>query len=89
MHVEGCHVVRQTLQSAITVGGHGQTSVEILGRPVTLAVLVVRVEHVLPLVSSIGRRVVLLTTVGSHCSELGDGSDPTNAEAAEETEVGT
>ena len=89
MHVEGCHVVRQTLHPAITVGGHGQTSGEVLGGPVTLAILVVRVEHVLSLVSCVGRRVVLLTTVGSHCSERASGSDRTCAEAAREMELGT
>jgi hypothetical protein len=38
-------------------------------------VLVVVVEHVLSLVSRIGGRVVLLTTVGRHRSELGGDAD--------------
>jgi len=70
VHVESCQVARQTLHTIITVGGHRQTSREVLSAPVTLSVLVVVVENVLSLVSRVGRRVALLATVGRHCSEL-------------------
>jgi hypothetical protein len=67
VHVECCHSVRQTLHTVITVGGHGQTSREVLGS-MARASWIVSVEHVLAFVAT-GRGVSSLTGVGRHGDE--------------------
>lgn len=65
MHVESCHSIRQTLHAGFTRRGHGQTSWKVLVRAMALSAAV-GVEHVMSLVSSVGRSVVL-AAIGSHC----------------------